>query len=106
MKGEGSRNYKSYRLCSNAEKDKRQRLNAWMLHQRDAITTDNDAGHKIINENIQILEALEGTITDHKLKGTNWRGPGGSTTVLNSHHGLIRRGRELRTHRSTDTCYH
>ena len=38
-----------------------------MLHRRDAITTDNDAVHKISNENVQILEALEGTITDHKL---------------------------------------
>ena len=39
-----------------------------MLHWRDAITTDNDAVHKISNENVQILEALEGTITNHKLK--------------------------------------
>ena len=38
-----------------------------MLLQRDAITTENDDVHKISNENIQILEALEGTITDHKL---------------------------------------
>ena len=67
MKEEGSRNDKSYRLCSSAEKDKWQRQDAWMLHQRDAITTDNDALHKIINESIQILEALKGTITDHKL---------------------------------------
>ena len=28
MKGKGTRKYKSYRLCSNAEKDKRQRQNA------------------------------------------------------------------------------
>ena len=50
MKKKGTRKYKSYRLCSNAEKDNRQRQNAWMLHQRDAITTDNDAMRKISNE--------------------------------------------------------
>ena len=48
MKKKGTRKYKSYRLCSNAEKDNRQRQNAWML--RDAITTDNDAVRKISNE--------------------------------------------------------
>ena len=50
MKEKGIRKYKSYRLCSNTEKDKRQRQNASMLHRRDAITTDNDAVHKISNE--------------------------------------------------------
>ena len=64
MKKKGARKYKSYRLCSNAAKDTWQRQNAWMLHRRDAITTDiNDAKHKISNENIQILQALKGTIT-------------------------------------------
>ena len=63
MRKKGARKYKSYRLCSNAAKDKRQRQNAWMLHRREAITTDNDAVHKISNENIQILQALKGTIT-------------------------------------------
>ena len=62
MKKKGNRKYKSYRLCSNAEKDKWQRQNAWKLHRRDAIRTDNDAVHKISNENIQILQALKGTI--------------------------------------------
>ena len=36
-----------------------------MLHRLDVIT-DNDAAHKISNENMQILEAFEGTIADHK----------------------------------------
>ena len=67
MKEKGTRKYKSYRLCSNAEKDKRRRQNACMLYRRDAITTDNDSVYKISNENIQILEALEGTIADQKL---------------------------------------
>ena len=39
---------------------------AWMLHQRDAITTNNDAVQKKKIDN-EILEALEGTITDHEL---------------------------------------
>lgn len=65
MKEKGTRKYESYRLCSNARKDKRQRQNAWMLHRLDVIT-DNDAAHKISNENMQILEAFEGTIADHK----------------------------------------
>ena len=50
MKKKGTRKYKSYRLCSNVEKDKWQRQNAWMLHRLDAITTDNDTVHKIWNE--------------------------------------------------------
>ena len=52
MKEKGTRKVQilTYRLCSNAEKDKRQRQNAWMLQRRDAITTDNDAVHKISNE--------------------------------------------------------
>ena len=50
MKEKCTRKYKSYRLCSNAEKYKRQRQNAWMLHRRDAMTTVNDAVHKISNE--------------------------------------------------------
>ena len=37
IKQKGTRKYKSYRFCSNAEKDKRQRQKAWMLHRRDAI---------------------------------------------------------------------
>ena len=63
MNKKSARKYKSYRLCSNAAKDKWQRQNAWMLHRRDAITTDNDAVHKISNENIQILQAFKETIT-------------------------------------------
>ena len=58
MKERGTRKYKSYPLYSNAEKDKRQRQKAWMLH-------DNRAVHKISSENIQILETCEGTIADH-----------------------------------------
>ena len=68
MKGNDTRKYNSYRLCSNGEKDKRQRQNAKMVHRRNAITTDNDAVHKISNENVQILEALEGTTIGHKCK--------------------------------------
>ena len=37
IKEKGTRNYKSYRLRSNAEEDKRQRQKAWMLHRRDVI---------------------------------------------------------------------
>ena len=64
MKEKGTRKYKSYRLCGERQTA---RQNAWMLHRRDAITTDNDGLHKISNENTQILGALEGTITNHKL---------------------------------------
>ena len=38
MRKKGTRKYKSYRLCSNAAKDKRQRQNAWMLHRESPLS--------------------------------------------------------------------
>ena len=66
MKEKGARKYQCYWLWSNAEKDKWQRQNAWMLYRWDVIT-DNDPVQKINSEKIQILEALKETITFHKL---------------------------------------
>ena len=75
MKERVTRKYKSYRLYSNAEKDKRQRQKAWMLH-------DNGAVHKISSENIQILETCEGTIADHNSCFTFFSDYNCSTLVL------------------------
>ena len=55
MKEKGTRKYKSYRLCSNAEKDKLQRQNAWMLTTRPCIklamkytnSTGSQGNHKL-----------------------------------------------------------